>query len=195
MSFPFPLSRREVLLAASAAGASVVLPACPTPACIETVDDVLGPFYRANAPFRSVLASRSDGEWLKISGTVIGIGNQCLPLSEALIDVWHANAEATYDMSSTEFPWRGRLTTDSNGAYTFETILPGRYLNGSQYRPRHIHFQVTHPDHRALVTQLYFEGDPFLASDPFADPSLVVPLEHGADGWSGRFDIVLRSNA
>ena len=186
-------TRREVIHAASVAAAALVLPACPTPACIETEEDVLGPFYRPDSPFRTVLASRSDGEWLKISGTVIGTGNQCGPLEGAVVDVWHANAQASYDMSSAEYPWRGKIVTDAHGAYQFETILPGRYLNGSQYRPRHIHFRVSSPGHESLVTQLYFDRDPFLASDPFADPSLVIPLSQGEDGYSGQFEIALRA--
>jgi protocatechuate 3,4-dioxygenase beta subunit len=83
------------------------------------------------------------------------------------------------------------MNTDSIGVYAFQTILPGRYLNGGTYRPRHIHFRVSHPGFTLLTTQLYFAGDPFLDSDPFMHPSLVIPLEERQDGWHGRFDIVL----
>ena len=33
-------------------------------------------------------------------------------------------------------------------------------------RPAHIHFQVS-GRHDRLVTQMYFEGDPYIAADPF----------------------------
>ena len=79
--------------------------------------------------------------------------------------------------------------------YEFETIHPGRYLNGSQLRPSHIHYRVSSPGHAELVTQLYFEGDPEIAGDPFVRLSLVVPLEarHAPRGdyEAATFDIVL----
>ena len=55
--------------------------------------------------------------------------------------------------------------------------MPGRYLNGNQYRPSHIHFRVTAPDHVELVTQLYFQGDPYIPIDPWAnDPDAVLRI-------------------
>ncbi len=54
----------------------------------------------------------------------------------------------------------------------FATIIPGRYLNGSTYRPSHIHFRITAPGHTELVSQVYFAEDPFIDDDPWAsDPA------------------------
>ena len=50
----------------------------------------------------------------------------------------------------------------------FETIQPGKYLNGSKYRPSHIHFKITPPDYPTITTQLYFQGDTSIADDAAA---------------------------
>ncbi|HUR17351.1 MAG TPA: hypothetical protein VMZ51_00250, partial [Acidimicrobiales bacterium] len=44
--------------------------------------------------------------------------------------------------------------------------------------PGHIHFKVSHPACRALTTQIYFEGDPFIDSDVVGavKDSLVIAL-------------------
>ena len=59
------------------------------------------------------------------------------------------------------------LTTDSEGRYRFKTIKPTAYPAGpNRMRPAHIHFQVTgHQD--KIVTQMYFENDPYNKVDPF----------------------------
>jgi catechol 1,2-dioxygenase len=124
-------------------------------------------------------------------------------LAGAVVEVWHASAGGIYygmegaggeDASRL----RGRIRSGKDGAYRFETILPGRYpLSPRRFRPRHIHYLVSHPGHRTLVTQLYFAGDPDLTGDPFVRPSLVVPLRKVvAAAKRGRllaasFDLVL----
>jgi protocatechuate 3,4-dioxygenase beta subunit len=161
----------------------------PTPQCLETEDNILGPFYRRGAPLRTEFGG--EGEPLVVSGRVRGAGLACGALDGALVDVWHADADGAYDNDSPAFEHRGRLRTAADGTYSFSTILPGRYLNGPQYRPRHIHLRVEAPGHVLLTTQLYFEGDPFLDEDAFVKPSLVRPLEGDASGWRVTFDIVL----
>jgi catechol 1,2-dioxygenase len=166
-----------------------------TPSCVETEDNLLGPFYLANAPFRTSIAAANEGQRLVVSGTVAGAGpSGCVPLANALVDVWQANARGRYDLSRT-FKWRGRMNADASGAFSFETILPGRYLNGDQYRPRHIHFIVSSPGYATLTTQLYFAGDPFIADDPFVKTSLVTPLTRQAGVLHGSFPIVLAQAA
>lgn len=165
-----------------------------TPQCVETEENILGPYYRPNAPFRTVFSSPSDGEWLVITGTCSGVGGAsktCEPLEGMLLDVWAANGAADYDMTNPNFLYRGRLNAGSGGAYKFETVLPGHYLNGNQYRPRHLHLIASHPGHVSLTTQIYFQGDPYLSIDPFVHPALVVPLNKVNGIWQAHFPIVL----
>src|SRR5216684_2695906 len=150
-----PLTRREVLIQTTLGTAGLVVAGLgvpearatnaaprvlnrqPTPQCVETEDNILGPFYREGAPFRTVLASPDEGQPLVIDGTVFG--PDCVPLPGALVDVWQANDAGVYDITSSDYLWRGRMLGLDDGSYHFETILPGWYRSGPDYRPRHIH--------------------------------------------------------
>lgn len=165
----------------------------PTPGCKITDDNILGPFYKADAPFREDITEGELGTGLVVEGTVYGC-DCATPLAEAIVDVWQANDAGAYD--NVGYVLRGRVKTGSDGRYRVETILPGWYLNGATYRPRHIHYKVSHPDGTALTTQLYFEGDPYIPDDAFVKPSLIRPLteEPAPDGgkqYRVTFDVVL----
>lgn len=161
-----------------------------TPQCLETEDNILGPFYVPNAPLRSVIAQEGEGIPLVLSGRVMSAGNACAVIENALVDVWQANDVGEYDLTS-QMQWRGRLFTEQDGSYQFVTLVPGRYLNGNQLRPRHIHVKASAPGFVDLTTQLYFRGDRYLAADPFVKPSLVMPLTRALVGYAVNFDVVL----
>lgn len=173
-------------------------------ACVPTAANVKGPAYRRGAPFRTRLCEPDEpGEPLVVEGTVTAAGS-CAPLQAALLDIWQTNARGIYSnllgLARREDPrgyrLRGRLRPDSGGHYRFDSVLPGHYPLWIFTRPRHVHFMVTCPGHRALVTQLYFVGDPYLRRDPWVKESLVVELQPeavdpGRPGWKARFDLVL----
>jgi protocatechuate 3,4-dioxygenase beta subunit len=127
------------------------------------------------------------GTRLALEGRVLDA--DCAPLAGATVDLWQADADGAYDLEG--FALRGQVTTDAEGRYAFSTIVPGHYLNGSQYRPAHIHVKVGADGHALLTTQLYFEGDPYNDIDPFIKDSLVMtPLEEEG-GLRATFDFVL----
>ncbi len=162
--------------------------------CLATSDDILGPYYLAGSPVTAQIASESEpGTRLHISGSILS--NDCMtPVPDAMIEVWQANDAAIYDTSDA-FNLRGTLHSDANGHYAFETIMPGAYLNGSQYRPKHIHYRVTREGFPTLITQLYFEGDPYIPADPWASQAdaamRIIPLNDVGGELEGVFDIVL----
>ena len=159
--------------------------------CITT-DDILGPYFIEGAPNISNIAPAvSEAPRLYITGTVYA--NDCVtPVPNALIDVWQANNDGAYE----DIDYRGKIYTDDGGNYAFETIQPGKYLNGSYYRPSHIHYKVVYKNNPEFVTQLYFEGDTSIDIDPWAsDPSAVdriIPLTvDDNSNLNGVFDIYL----
>ena len=178
--------------------------------CRPTPADILGPFYRFGAPFQTKLAGADEpGERLTISGTVFSADCKT-PLPNSFIEVWQANSIGVYDTSkpgnfteNTSFHLRGVMYTDEKGRYQIDTIMPGRYpippdlMGLEKYagltRPAHIHFHVMESLHVPLTTQLYFKGDPYLASDPWAGPKQDFAIELAQDGEvrRGTFDIVL----
>jgi catechol 1,2-dioxygenase len=164
--------------------------------CETTSPDIEGPFYRDNPPHRAQLVTPEEpGRRLLIEGYVYA--SDCeTPLSGAVVDIWHADDAGDYDNTSDAFRMRGQMTTNEDGYYAFTSIRPGRYLNGNTYRPEHIHYRVTYEtggsDTVSLITQLYFENDPFLETDPWAVPERTIALEdENTENFSGRFDVVL----
>lgn len=196
------IDRREFLKAGSMFGlGSIFLPGMLLPLqaggdeCLATSDDILGPFYLPGSPVTTLIAAANEpGTRLHISGTVLS--NDCMtPVPDAMIEVWHANDAAEYDTSQ-NFELRGTMYTDASGQYSFETIMPGAYLNGNQFRPKHIHYRITREGFPTLITQLYFEGDPYIPADPWAsqpDAAMrIIPLNDiGGGEQEGVFDIVL----
>ena len=138
------------------------------------------------------------------------------PVKNALVEVWQANASGRYRHKKDQylgaldpnFGGCGRVLTDENGHYVFRTIKPGPYpwrnrLN--DWRPAHIHFGISGTGWaQRLITQMYFEGDPLIATCPIIRTipdeaqirSLVAQLDLAAtvplDSRAFRFDIVLR---
>jgi protocatechuate 3,4-dioxygenase beta subunit len=167
-----------------------------------TEPNIEGPFYRKLAPYRAkVTPPLEPGKVLLISGRVWALDTR-KPLPMATLDIWQANDKGRYDNDDSKNPPakdvfvnRARLVTDEQGRYEFETIHPGSYLNGAQYRPPHIHYRVAASGYRTLITQLYFEGDKYQDKDPFIKKSLIIKLEDRKNGEAeykaGTFDIVL----
>jgi catechol 1,2-dioxygenase len=99
------------------------------------------------------------------------------------------------------FNLRGRLTSDHDGRYQFESVMPGRYpLFWPLTRPRHIHLTVTHAQCEPLTTQIDFEGDRYNRWDPWWHASLTIRLDRGVTpsgriGHRGVFDIALRQRS
>jgi len=168
--------------------------------CNLTTEDILGPYYFEDAPFRNIIAHEEEpGERLFISGKVKQ--NDCEnSISGSLIEIWQANDEGCYgivedcDTGNPEndyFNLRGKFFSDVNGDYTFESILPGYY--GS--RPRHIHIKITTPNEEVLVSQLYFENDPYCESDQWCQDAddRIIALEENEFGLYGDMDLIMNS--
>jgi len=154
------------------------------------------------------------GERMILTGRVLDDNGR--PVSQALLEIWQANAAGRYlhvkdrhpAPLDPNFTGAGRTLTDENGCYRFVTIKPGAYpwLNHyNAWRPAHIHFSIFGRAFATrLVTQMYFPGDPLCAIDPIfqsvrdeeAQQRLIarLDLETTQPQWAlgYRFDIVLR---
>ena len=168
--------------------------------CILTTEDILGPYYFEDVPFRTVIAHEDEpGQRLFISGKVKQ--NDCEnSISGSLIEIWQANDEGCYgivedcDTGNPEndyFNLRGKFFSDSNGDYSFESILPGYY--GS--RPRHIHIKITTPNGVELISQLYFENDPSCENDLWCQDAddRIISLVENEFGLFGSLDLIMDS--
>jgi hypothetical protein len=166
--------------------------------CALTADNIEGPYYRAGAPERAnLVAPGTRGELLTLKGRVLAPGCNT-PISGALIDLWQANGDGHYDIDGSPgmdprgFMLRGKVHTDASGAFSVQTVIPGRYLNGRQYRPAHIHAKLSAPGFAPLTTQLYFPDDPYNDVDPFVVRSLIMKVSPGPSSKLAEYDFVLR---
>lgn len=161
-----------------------------TSSCQLTVSAVQGPYYKEGSPTKNENEFfQGTGEKLVVTGKVLDFIN-CNPISGAILDFWQADSEGKYDNEG--FILRGKVVSDENGNYKLETIMPGSYSEGNITRPAHIHVKAwipENPGNPSLVTQLYFEKDPFM--DAFVKEPLIMKLEDKNGTKFAKFDFVL----
>jgi len=177
----------------------------------RTPDQILGPFYPVHQlpdPGGDLTeGGRAAGLVLHLSGRVVMLDGT--PVAGAEVQIWQANSHGRYrhagDVNPApldpHFHGFAVATTDADGRYAFTTVKPTAYpTSPTTWRPAHIHFAVTARAER-LVTQMYFEGDPYNATDPFLQSArrpealIVTPLPPGPgqapDSRRVDFNIVL----
>ena len=108
--------------------------------CDPTPPDLLGPYYRPNAPERNQV-----GTGYVLTGEVKS-ALTCTPISGARIEVWMAGPDGQYSND-----WRATIFSNSDGSYRFSSPFPGYYGN----RPPHIHMITSAPGFQKLTTQHY----------------------------------------
>jgi protocatechuate 3,4-dioxygenase beta subunit len=140
-------------------------------ACVVKPQQTEGPYFVEEKLNRSDLRtdttdkSVQPGTELRLTLQVSQItGNSCKPLSGAIVDIWHCNAEGVYsDVLDRSFDTRGKnflrgsQISNSNGIVQFVTIYPGWYDG----RTAHIHFKIransASQKSYEFTSQLYFD--------------------------------------
>jgi len=189
-------ARHEFILLSDVLGLTMVVDteaAGVADGALET--SVLGPFYRADAPWEPTGANISrgagDGEPARIHGRVLDTSGT--PVSGAVLDVWGTNGRGLYenvDPSQPDYNLRGRFRSAADGSYDLWTVKPVSYpipddgpvgdllavTGRHNMRPAHFHVIASADGYRTIVTELYTDDDPYLGSDAVfgVKPSLVV---------------------
>jgi len=168
-----PIQRRNCLLACVALGSLRLAPGLiladaafafesqeTNAARKPTPTNEIGPFYKRLAPnTKQLRAPKDPGLPLTVTGRVFGVRGDAL--AGAKVEVWQADHLGLYDLDG--YRYRAALTADPSGGYAFESIMPGHY---PARVCQHVHFVVTAPYHKPLVTQLYFATDPVFEGNP-----------------------------
>jgi protocatechuate 3,4-dioxygenase alpha subunit len=175
---------------------------------IATPSQTVGPFFSFGltdtGSVGCLAGPDTKGERIRLRVAIVdGDG---LPVPDALIEIWQADADGTYvrptDRSSTlarpRFTGFGRLPTKEDGTCVFETIRPGP-VTDAQGRRQAPHIDVclfARGLLRQIYTRIYFAGDDGLDKDPIL---ALVPVDRrdtliartgGRGNWS--FDIRLQ---
>lgn len=215
--------RQEFILLSDVLGLSMLTVAINEPAVPEATEaTVFGPFFTDDAPEVALggdIARGAAGTPCYVTGQVRGVDGA--PIPGARVDVWEADEDGLYDVqySDDRSACRGWLRTGSDGGYRFWSVLPAPYpiphdgpvgdllhaAGRGPMRPAHLHFMVTAPGYRRLITHIFLAGDPHLASDAVfgvKDSLVVVAAHHRAgqapdgsrrqEAWASMsFDLVL----
>ncbi|NBA95719.1 intradiol ring-cleavage dioxygenase [Pseudomonas sp. R5(2019)] len=179
-------TRQEFILLSDTLGLSTLVTAQnhkKPEGCTEAT--VFGPFHVQGAPQYDLGADVSEGlpgtPWF-VRGQVRDIDGN--PVPNAILEVWQADDAGFYDVQKPELgqgDYQGRavLQADGEGRYHFKTITPECYpiphdgpvgnmlkaLDRHPWRPAHLHFMITSPDHERLVTHVFRENGEYLDSD------------------------------
>ena len=210
-------ARRDVLRMSVALGGGALLPSASfAQAQLRTTpDQILGPFYpvgltpnlSGDLTMLPGHATRAKGQLMVVMGRVLNRSGEAV--RGARVEIWQANAVGRYAHPSDtnaapvdpDFECFGVALTDADGRYQFKTIKPAAYPTGpNSFRPAHIHFDVSGRQDR-LVTQMYFDGDPYNDKDRFLQSirqpeRLIVKLQPASadvapEAVVAAFDIVL----
>jgi protocatechuate 3,4-dioxygenase beta subunit len=192
-------ARQEFILLSDTVGLSALVNIMHDKTKMEeaTGASLLGPFFRENTPKfehgATIADAKKGGPELVLYGRVTNA--QGAPLANAQVIVWQTAADGRYDIQNSidEIDCRGIFRTDEAGNYLLRTVRPLGYyipLDGPVgamviaqkrhgKRPAHIHFLISAPGYRELVTALYISGDEHLEDDVVfgASGDLVVEVK------------------
>ncbi|ETK35555.1 dioxygenase family protein [Microbispora sp. ATCC PTA-5024] len=217
--------RQEFVLLSDVLGVSMQTVAVNSEAAGNATEaTVLGPFFAQDAPQvenGDDVSGGAPGEPAWVEGTVKGVGG--VPIPGARIEVWEADEDGHYDVQHHDgrVYGRARLFADENGEFRFWGLFPTPYpipddgpvgdllqaTGRSPYRAAHLHFMVSAPGYRTLVTHIFVRGDELLDKDSvfgvkdslvhdWSHHSAAEPTPDGRDPqgrqWARvRFDVVL----
>ncbi|MFD1212010.1 dioxygenase [Arthrobacter sp. GCM10027362] len=218
-------TRQEFVLLSDVLGASMQTIAVNNEAVGDATEaTVFGPFFVENAPQIDIggdIAGGAAGEPCWVEGTVRDTDGN--PLPGARIEVWEADEDGFYDVQCSDgrTAARAHLFADKDGRYSFWGLTPTPYpipydgpvgqmlehYGRSPIRASHLHFMVSAPQKRTLVTHIFVDGCKYLDRDSvfgvkeslikeFAAQPAGTPTPDGRDlggrEWTrARFDIVL----
>ena len=186
----------------------------------ETEAAVLGPFYRTGSPEYAaggtiLQQERSDCATVLFEGQVRDLAGD--PISGALIEIWEDAPNGLYEHQDDAQPdhnLRGSFRTDGEGRYAIRCIRPApypiptdetageliRYLGLHPMRPAHVHFKLSHPECRTLVTQIFDAESAHLDGDAVfgVKDSLIVtfkpaPRDAGTDLYLAHDFVLART--
>ena len=150
----------------------------------ETTANLLGPFWREQAPLTenggSIVRSPTVGAPLFVSARIKDSAGE--PIVDAAVDVWNTSAEGLYenqDPAQADMNLRGKFRSDENGQILFRTVKTAAYpvpVSGpvgdllrvqgrANMRPAHMHFLIYKPRYKTHISQVYVNDDPYLETD------------------------------
>ncbi|WP_416984486.1 intradiol ring-cleavage dioxygenase [Streptomyces sp. T028] len=146
-----------------------------TAVCTLNAEVTEGPYSLEGALVREDIREDKEGFEVQYTFTVVDQANDCEPLADALVEIWHCDALGEYsgfvggnghqEEDNGTF-LRGGQMTDENGQCSITSIWPGHYVS----RAVHVHMRV-HTD-VTLTDDSYTGGDIIHTGQLFFDPDI-----------------------
>jgi len=133
---------------------------------LPTASQTVGPYLHIGLDWLTIgriAAVDLPGEHVIIEGQVIDGDGQ--PVTDALIETWQANSAGQY--GHPDFLGFGRVPTDAEGRFRFETVKPGPVADPEegQQAPHLLVSVFMRGLLKRLVTRIYFPDEPRNAND------------------------------
>ena len=142
-----------------------------------TSSQTIGPYLHIGMDWAvdpDFAGAQVKGERVSVTGGIVD--GDAKPVNDAMLEIWQANSHGRYahpddarDLPLDEgFAGWGRVTTDEDGRFRFNTIKPGR-VPAADGRLQAPHLNVTifmRGMLKQLVVRMYFDGDAANADDP-----------------------------
>ena len=157
-----PMRRREALLALGGLGVGAAFgvrsllkteTSLAAPDCLLQREVTEGPYYLDLDLVRRNIKGDRRGTPLALRFTVVD-ASSCKRLSDAAVEIWHADAAGVYSGVSGNGGnfLRGVQRTNASGVARFDTIFPGWYRG----RTPHIHMKVFVSGDEVHTGQVFF---------------------------------------
>lgn len=156
----------------------------------------------------NLVTSDTSGERVRIEGRVFDGDGQ--PMVDCMLEIWQADAQGRFSdpqdkraPPNSSFKGFGRVGTDANGGYAFDTIKPGVVPDpdGKPQAPHLVLAVFARGMLLHLYTRIYFGGEAANADDPVL---ALVPIDRRATliaqrancnpGTAYRFDIHMQGD-
>lgn len=202
--------RQEFILLSDTLGVSMLVEMVNQQASDDATEPtVFGPFYVPGAPVRamgdSIAPEGSTDDEFTMSGVVRSSNGE--PLQDAVLEVWQVTPNGMYavqEPSMDPTSYRGTYRTGFDGSYKILTTTPvdyqiptdgpvGKMLRAtgrSSWRPAHIHFMVSHPNYKTVITHVFDAGSPYLGNDAVfgVRDSLIVDMSSKESSFDFTLD-------
>ncbi|MEV2214810.1 intradiol ring-cleavage dioxygenase [Streptomyces sp. NPDC050997] len=148
--------------------------------CTLNAEVTEGPYSLAGALVREDVREDKEGVEVQYTFTVVDQDNDCAPLADALVEIWHCDALGEYsgfvggnghDEEDNGTFLRGGQITDSAGQVNITSIWPGHYVS----RAIHVHMRV-HTD-VTLTDDSYTGGEVIHTGQLFFDPDINAEVQ------------------
>ncbi|GII56581.1 protocatechuate 3,4-dioxygenase subunit beta [Planotetraspora thailandica] len=175
--------RQEFILLSDVLGVSMQMVTVNNVAVGDSTEaTVVGPFFVENSPeipLGGDMSFGAEGQPCWVEGIVRDTVGK--PIPRARIELWEADDNGLYDVQYDDdrVAARAHLFSDEDGSYRFWGITPTPYpipsdgpvgkmlevVGRSPMRAPHLHFMVTAPGKRTLVTHIFVNDSDYLDKD------------------------------